>query len=222
MGIAKRGIIAASLAAFLAYYLVGMGMAPGLLPTMLKGAGVALLTVLALSQGRGVNGQMLTAVMALGSAGDMAIESSRTVGAGFFLVGHLVAVCLYWRNRREITSASQNGLEIALLIAIPLIAFAMPSDRALASQSALYALALSAMAAAAWTSRFSRYSVGIGAMLFVASDLLIFARMGPLAQSQLPGMLIWPLYYAGQYLICFGVLRGDHAVGNSTEPSAPR
>jgi uncharacterized membrane protein YhhN len=81
---------------------------------------------------------------------------------------------------------------------------------------------LAAMAAAAWTSRFSRYSVGIGAMLFVASDLLIFARMGPLAQSQLPGMLIWPLYYAGQYLICFGVLRGDHAAGNSTEPSAPR
>ncbi len=222
MGIAQRGIVAASLAAFLGYYLVGMGMAPGLLPTLLKGAAVALLAVLALMQGRGFNGQLLAAVMTLGSAGDMAIEYSQTAGAGFFLAGHLVAVWLYLRNRREVTSASQKALAVALLVAIPLIAFAMPSNRAMGPQTALYALALAAMAAAAWTSRYSRYNVGIGAMLFVASDLLIFARMGPLAQSRLPDMLIWPLYYFGQYLICLGVLRVDQAPGSSTAPSAPR
>ncbi len=42
--------------------------------------------------------------------------------------------------------------------------------------------------------------------MFVASDLLIFARLGPLATSPLPGLLIWPLYYFGQFLICIGVV----------------
>ena len=68
------------------------------------------------------------------------------------------------------------------------------------------------MAATAWASRFSRYHVGIGAVLFVISDLLIFAEFGPLAESTIPSLLIWPLYYAGQFLICTGIiqtLRGD-------------
>ena len=30
--------------------------------------------------------------------------------------------------------------------------------------------------------------------------------MGPLAGSPLPGLLIWPLYYFGQFLICVGVV----------------
>ena len=64
-GIAQRGVIAASLAAFLGYYLFGMDIAPGLLPTLLKGAAVALLAALALMQGRGVNGHLLAAVMAV-------------------------------------------------------------------------------------------------------------------------------------------------------------
>jgi uncharacterized membrane protein YhhN len=69
-----------------------------------------------------------------------------------------------------------------------------------------YALGLGAMAAAAWTSSFPRYRVGIGAVLFVASDLLIFARLGPMADSPIPDLLIWPLYYFGQFLICTGVI----------------
>ena len=62
------------------------------------------------------------------------------------------------------------------------------------------------MAASAWTSSFPRYRVGLGAVMFVASDLLIFAHMGTLASSPLPGLLIWPLYYFGQFLICVGVI----------------
>ena len=62
------------------------------------------------------------------------------------------------------------------------------------------------MAASAWLSSFSRYRVGLGAVMFLASDGLIFARIGPLANSALPGLLIWPLYYFGQFLICIGVV----------------
>ena len=62
------------------------------------------------------------------------------------------------------------------------------------------------MAASAWISRFPRYRVGLGAVMFVASDLLIFAKMGPLAGSLIPVLLIWPLYFIGQALIAWGAV----------------
>jgi len=65
------------------------------------------------------------------------------------------------------------------------------------------------MAASAWLSRFPRRQVALGAAMFVASDLLIFARMGPLA-GVAPGWVgfaVWGLYFAGQALVCVGVVR---------------
>ena len=96
---------------------------------------------------------------------------------------------------------------MALLVATPIISYLLPADRAAALPVALYALVLGGMAGMAWTSAFPRYRVGVGALLFVASDLLIFAQMGPLADGPLPGLTIWPLYYFGQFLICTGVVR---------------
>jgi uncharacterized membrane protein YhhN len=43
--------------------------------------------------------------------------------------------------------------------------------------------------------------------MFVASDLLIFARGGPLAGQTWVGFFVWSLYFAGQALICTGVAR---------------
>ena len=89
----------------------------------------------------------------------------------------------------------------------PIIIYALPYDRQIAWSAGIYGLALGGMAASAWASSFPRYRVGTGAALFVASDLLLFAAMGPLAQSDIPRLLVWPLYYLGQFLICVGVLR---------------
>jgi uncharacterized membrane protein YhhN len=80
---------------------------------------------------------------------------------------------------------------------------------------AVYAVFLGAMAASAWYSRFPRYRVGTGAVLFVVSDWLIFSRMGPVDLGPLPDLLIWPLYYVGQVMIATGVvqcLRGEQPV----------
>ena len=172
-----------------------------------KGAGVGLLATYALLRAPGVDGKLLAAMMALGAAGDMAIEVSLQAGAALFFIGHLIAIALFWRHRRERLPLSQKLAAAALLLLTPAIAFLLPSDRIAAPTVALYALALGGMAAAAWSSAFPRYRVGIGAVLFVASDLLIFARMGPLADSPLPGLLIWPLYYLGQLSICTGAVR---------------
>ena len=92
-----------------------------------------------------------------------------------------------------------------MLLLTPLIAWFMPADRAQAPHIATYALALGAMAAGAWASVFPRYRVGAGAALFLVSDLLLFAEMGPLQGSMIPQILVWPVYYLGQFLIAVGI-----------------
>ena len=144
--------------------------------------------------------------MAFGALGDVLIELVLEWGAVAFLIGHLIAIHLYWRHRQARLSPSQKLAGIAFAVLIPAISFMLPSDRAAAPGVALYALGLGVMTAAAWTSSFPRYRVGLGAVMFAVSDLLIFARIGPMAQSPLPNLLIWPLYYFGQFLICTGVV----------------
>jgi uncharacterized membrane protein YhhN len=75
----------------------------------------------------------------------------------------------------------------------------------------VYGLALGGMVATAWISRFPRSWVGAGALLFAVSDLLIFARLGPLVDSIVPTLLVWPLYVAGQAMIAYGVVRTERA-----------
>ena len=204
--IERRPWLLASLAAAVSFYVVRDAALAGLFKIAWKGAGVALLAVYALRHAPGRDGKLLAAVMAFGAAGDMAIEISLEAGAACFFVGHVIAIALYAHHRRPRLTQSQKAAAAALLLGTPLIAFLLPADRSAAPAVALYALALGGMAAAAWSSAFPRYRVGLGAVLFVASDLLIFARMGPLAASPLPGMLIWPLYYIGQLLICTGAV----------------
>jgi len=173
-----------------------------------KGAGVGLLALYAALVARDADGWRLCAVMAFGAAGDVLLGAAGlVVGAVAFLIGHLIAIQLYLRNRRIETTPSQRLLALALIPATVLIAFFLPSDRAGAPGVAVYALGLAVMAACAWISRFPRRMTGIGAVMFVVSDLLIFAREGPLAGQAWVGFGIWGLYFAGQLLICLGVAR---------------
>ena len=174
-----------------------------------KGLGVSLLAVYAALNARSLDGWLLLGVMAFGALGDVLLGAAGlTVGALAFLAGHLVAIGLYLRNRRKALTPSQVALAVLLVPATVIIAFLLPADRAGAPGVALYSLGLALMAATAWSSRFPRYRVGIGAMMFLASDLLIFARTGPLPNDFAVGLAVWGLYYFGQLLICVGVVRG--------------
>lgn len=204
--IERRPWLLASLAAGVSFWFVKDASLPGIQHMAWKGAGVALLAVYALVRHRGADSRQIAAVMGFGALGDVLIELQLEWGAVAFLIGHVIAIHLYWRHRRPALSGSQRLTAWAMLILIPTISFLLPADRGAAPGIALYATGLAAMTAAAWTSDFSRYRVGIGAVLFAVSDLLIFARLGPLAQSALPDLLIWPLYYFGQFLICTGVV----------------
>ena len=171
-----------------------------------KGAGVGLLAVYAALLARSLDGWLLAALMALGAAGDVLLGAAGfVVGGGVFLLGHLVAIWLYLRKRRPDLSRSDWTSGLLLIPATVTAAYLLPTDRAGGLGVAIYALGLSAMAASAGLSRFPRGRVALGALMFLASDLLIFARAGPLAGQAWVGVFVWSLYFVGQALICVGV-----------------
>jgi uncharacterized membrane protein YhhN len=197
-----RLVLLASLVAGISFYFIKDAHLPVPAFALWKGAGVALLAVWALLHRRDPNVLRLGLVMAFGASGDMLLEWNQAAGGAAFLLGHLEAISLYLRNRRTNPTGSQRLAAAALLLLSPLLAWQMTGSLAVT----IYAAALGGMAASAWTSSFPRYRVGLGAVMFVASDLLIFAHMGVLANSPLPGLLIWPLYYFGQFMVCTGVI----------------
>ncbi len=177
-----------------------------------KGAGVWLLAIFAFLSAKGTNGLLLTGAMAFGALGDVLIEQSLIFGAAAFMIGHIIAIILYLKNPRKALTISQKMLAGVVVALVPLIAWMLLHDAGVV----LYALFLAAMAATAWLSRFPRYLTGVGAMLFVASDLLIFANMGPLDQADWANYLIWVLYFAGQLMIAIGVIQGLTRQGHAT------
>lgn len=205
--IERRPWLLASMAAAIANFALQGSAVPGLYLLALKGAPVALLAVYALLRHAGRDASTMAGIMVLGAVGDVAVEFDLLVGGTAFACAHVLAIVFFLQHRRERLERSQRLFGLAIFGLTPVIAYLLPAERPSALLVAAYGLVLGAMAGAAWTSIFPRYRVGLGAVLFVASDLLIFARLGPLAGSPLPDWTIWPLYYLGQFLICTGVIQ---------------
>jgi uncharacterized membrane protein YhhN len=210
----KRPILLASMALALAYYVLRQSpVVPELWLIPLKGSAVGLLALYAFVRHAGTDARILGAMFVLAALGDMGIEIDRMAGAILFFGYHVVAMSLYLRHPREHATPSQKAAAVVMLVLTPAIFWLLPAERAEAWPVALYGLALGGMAASAWLSAFPRYRVGVGAVLFLASDLLIVAGMGPLMGEPLHQWLIWPLYYLGQLLICLGVVQALHRRG---------
>jgi uncharacterized membrane protein YhhN len=200
MSAAARWTLIASVIAGVSYVATWVLALPPGLETAWKGASVALLAVHAALRARSLDGWLLTAVMAFGAGGDVLLEThGLTVGAVSFLLGHVVATFLYLRHRAPSS--------VAPLVLIPVVVWV---SRLLSSGNngvVAYSVFLAGMAATALMSRFPRKTVSLGALMFVVSDLLIFARTGPLPDTLVTGLAVWGLYYFGQLLICLGVAR---------------
>ena len=207
MSAVARWTLLASVIAGVSYVATWTLDLPEMVETAWKGAGVALLAVHAALRAKSLDGWLLVAVMALGAGGDILLEThGLTVGAVSFLLGHAVATGLYLRHR-----GTGPRLQLLLIPLVAVVSYLLPADRAAAPGVALYGLILAVMAATALMSRFPRGMVGLGALMFVASDLLIFARLGSLPDTFAVGLAVWGLYYFGQLLICLGVARGLEA-----------
>ena len=177
----------------------------GLIAMVWKMAAVGLLVPFALRRHHSGEFILLGVVLAFYALGDGLIELSMVAGAIAFAAGHLVAIFMYFRHRRVAPAFSQKLLAVTILLATPVIAYFLPSTRDEGIQVAAYSFILAAMAAMAWSSNFPRYRVGFGSIMFVISDLLIFAQLGPLAESDVTGVAIWYLYYFGVLMIAAGI-----------------
>lgn len=211
--IEQRPWLLASLIAGISYWFVAGSWLPGLYLILWKGAGVGLLAVYAWRHHPVPDAHRIARVMALGALGDMALEVNFTFGAMAFLLGHLAAIALYLKYHRRVMHGADRYTTAALLLVIPGLSFALTGR----PEVAFYALGLSGMTAAAFASDFPRDRVALGAVMFALSDMLIFARMGPLAASAVPHLLVWPLYYFGQFLIAVGVIGALRRKGEFTE-----
>lgn len=192
-------------------YWLGAGLIPaGPLHVMVKMGGVGFLALYAWHNAHQAT-RPIALVMALGALGDGLIELNLIAGAVAFLAGHLLAITFYWPWGRRANWSDR--CVIPLLTAGIMAATMILSGNNTGAK--IYALGLTAMVVAAWMSEFPRTLVGFGAILFAVSDLLLFGRMGLMAGSAVPDLLVWPLYYLGQMMITLGVVRYQ---GSRTSP----
>lgn len=189
------------------YFFVMDGKIGGTWLALWKGAGVGFLALYAVHRGSGRDGIFISIVLALGALADVILEFSFLLGGGVFAIGHCVAISLYLSNRRDHTTASQKTASSALVIITPILAGMLTYPLENWFLATLYAMVVGAMAATAWMSRFPRYRVGLGAVLFVFSDLIIFAREAGHMSQNLSEWLVWPVYYGAQFLIATGVIQ---------------
>lgn len=174
-----------------------------------KTSGVGLLALWAAANARSTDGKLIAAALAFGAFGDWLLDAAGMLpGAAAFATGHLIAIILYMRNRRPSLTASQKLLGWVLVPLAILIAWGLTRGAEVHQMGAAiaYTGGVAIMAATAWTSRFPRYRTGIGAMMFLASDLFIFAGEGGALSKDVTMWFVWPLYFAGQALIAWGVV----------------
>ncbi|MBB3032844.1 lysoplasmalogenase family protein [Alteriqipengyuania lutimaris] len=175
----------------------------GLWLILIKASAVGFLAVYAAQRTRGLRAGLFVLALALAALGDAIIEVSLAAGGAAFLASHIVAVLFYRRYSRPEPSVARTWGVVILLVTVPVVSWLLSGEWTIG----LYALGLGAMAMAAWLSLFPQWRVGLGALLFVISDWLIFSRMGPVDLAPLPDLLVWPTYYIAQLLIATGVVQ---------------
>ncbi len=176
-----------------------------------KGACVSLLIPYVLRWRAVADRPLLAIMLGLYAMGDMLIEIDLLWGAFLFVCGHISAICYFWRQRRHAPAQSQLILAMVIPIASLVIAFFAVPGAAQEPLPLVYVGFVSIMAGSAWYSRFPRYRTGIGALLFLASGFLIIAREGGLLPGSITGWLVWPLYYAGIFMMATGIVQRSRA-----------
>lgn len=171
-----------------------------------KFACVGSLALYAALRARSLDGWLLVAVLLCSAMSDVLLETAgQLVGGLSFIVADLFAIALYARNARAKASWRAWLATLLVMIECAALAFALPADRDAAPGIAIFVLPLALMAAMAWHSRFPRPLVGLGAIMILGSDMLIFARMGPFEGVALINEAIWLVYFLGEVLVTIGV-----------------
>lgn len=190
---------------------------PLLMPALL----VALLW--ALPRRRGEVALLASLAILFGWLGDVSLMDAGPgflIGLGFFLLGHLAYLTLFWRRMR-VRARPRWWAAVYLVWWVGLVGILAPHAGAMLAPLALYGLVLGALAAVG--SACDRW-IAIGSAAFLVSDSLLGFRLF------LPGFHPWQIdflimltYLAGQGLMVAGIVRtvtGRRAAGEAVAVSA--
>lgn len=180
-----------------------------------KGLFSILLAISVFAARKGSASQMVGTALAISAVGDMLLVTVGSAAGGLtFAIAHVLAGYAYAKNRRESNPAA---LWIAAS-AVPLIAVVSSylvlhgSDQNILMS--LFPLISGSMAALAILSRFPLWLSGLGAAIFVASDVLFLADLGVLQHSGEWGFLTWASYAVGYAMVARGAASFSTTEGN--------
>ena len=186
---------------------------PSALRTAVKTLAVAALAALAYLRDAPTG---LVVALVLSAVGDafLAGDPKRWLpaGLGSFLVAHIAYVWLFLEDgggRAALAAEPVRaaGVIMAFAAGVMMLAWLWRSLGALRPAVVVYALALSAMVAAAFTLPKFLMPAMAGAVMFMASDAILSAELFKQLRSRLSSQAVWWLYYAAQASIAYAYLR---------------
>uniref|UniRef100_B0T3B1 YhhN family protein n=1 Tax=Caulobacter sp. (strain K31) TaxID=366602 RepID=B0T3B1_CAUSK len=194
------------------YGLVLVERSPSLSRTLVKTAATGALAVLAYWRG---GGPLLAIALALCAIGDafLAGDPKRWLpfGLAAFLAGHVAYGLLFWRERGAVDGAFWATAPLVVLAAAVMLWRLWPSLGALKPAVALYVAAIVAMVTLSLLLPRVRWPATAGALAFMASDAILSfdlfkgSKLG--GSARLTAWAVWFLYFGGQAMIAWGMLR---------------
>ena len=196
----------------LLYGLVLVERPPSFSRTLVKTTATGALAVLAYLQG---GGPLLAIALALCAIGDafLAGDPKRWLpfGLAAFLAGHLAYVALFWRERGAVDTPFLATAPLVVLAAGVMLWRLWPTLGALRPAVVAYVAAIVAMVTLGLLLPHARWPATLGALAFMASDAILsfdLFKGAKLAGSpRITAWAVWFLYFGGQALITYGMLR---------------
>lgn len=210
----EEGILAASLALGAAYWIIWCYREKGLTGLLVKAGSVTLLAIWAALMGGPL---LLVAALGLSAIGDafLAGKAERWLlpGMAAFFLAHAAYVPLFWQLGDGVGSnwpvkAAQIFLVAGGALFVRwLVPWVEPKMRL---PVIFYTGIILMMGAAAIALPPALWAVTLGALMFIASDVILSLLLFRKPQGQLSGvpasLAVWGLYFGGQALIAWGVL----------------
>jgi uncharacterized membrane protein YhhN len=210
------------LMSFIVAVLYGGGWHPveGLWPVLTKGATVSLLALFVLINLHSFNHFLLFLALIASVAGDVFLalpgDNSFLRGLIAFLVGHVIFIVLYLKNRshaEDVTALRVRLAAVLWAIAAAAAYFLYPHLGDMLVPVFVYAAVLTLMATAALFSKYPVKLVAVGALFFVISDAVLGARQF-MNLPDFTGYIVWSTYYLAQLMMTLGVMLTDERPTN--------
>jgi hypothetical protein len=174
-----------------------------------KGASAAGLALLVLLRTSGDTRWFLGGSLMLIAIADVLLVMRGLMSGGtVFVLAHVLAIIGYFRCRDGRASALTRIVAFSVpVLTIVGVSLAVTA-KSMHSIHLAYPAISGTMAACAIASRYNPLKCGLGAVLFVLSDVLFFWDFGFFDGSGAMGCLVWPAYFLGLALIAAGAIEG--------------